>query len=326
MHPSRTLSAGRMNTENLPLTLSLPLARYRLDWKVTSPIRLPDYAGSMLRGAFGHALRSIGCITRARDCKGCTLQRGCPYTTLFEPIPPENHPLQDFSKIPSAYVITPPEWGARVLHEGDTLSFHFSLVGRAVAELPVAILAWRRALARGIGPGDGTADLCSVHLENTVSQPIYASETGVILAHDATIVCPPPPEGRVQLEIRTPLRLQNNGVPLKPQTIGERALLMALVRRLALVSEFHTDNPWQPDFRQLAARAEDIKGRRQLSWRDWKRYSSRQKQEMALGGVTGRWDLEGELAPFWPAIWFGQWLHVGKNASFGLGRYRLHLP
>ena len=58
---------------------SLSLGRYRLDWRVTRSIRLPDYAGSMLRGAFGHALRSIGCITREKDCAACPLRRDCPY-------------------------------------------------------------------------------------------------------------------------------------------------------------------------------------------------------------------------------------------------------
>jgi len=92
---------------NTPLTQQL--ARYRLDWVVTRPIRLPDYAGSMLRGAFGHALRNIGCITREQDCTTCPLRRDCPYTLLFEPVPPEHHALQDFSRIPVPYIIEPPE-------------------------------------------------------------------------------------------------------------------------------------------------------------------------------------------------------------------------
>ena len=42
----------------------LPLARYRFHWRVSAPIHLPAYAGSMLRGAFGHALRRLACMTR----------------------------------------------------------------------------------------------------------------------------------------------------------------------------------------------------------------------------------------------------------------------
>jgi len=309
-------------SEQTPTTQQL--ARYRFDWMVTRPIRLPDYAGSMLRGAFGRALRSVACITREKDCITCSLRRDCPHTTLFEPIPPEHHPLQDFSKIPSAYVIEPPEWGSRVLHRGDTLSFHFILVGRALQEFPIALLAWRRALARGIGPSDGQAELTGVWLEQPeASLPVYTPENGNIEVHDTRLTCPPPPAAAIRLHIITPLRLQNNGVPLKAQALTERALLMALVRRFALISEFHGESPWQPDFRRLGELAGNVEGTRQLSWRDWKRYSSRQKQEMALGGVTGRWDLHGDLSAFWPALWFGQWLHAGKNASFGLGRYRI---
>ncbi|BBL34610.1 hypothetical protein Nstercoris_00849 [Nitrosomonas stercoris] len=315
-----------MNTHHTADTSSpsLSLGCYRLDWRVTRAMRLPDYAGSMLRGAFGHALRSIGCITREKNCASCPLRQGCPYTMLFEPIPPEHHPLQDFSKIPVPYIIEPPEWGARVLHPGDTLTFHFTLIGRAVEELPIAILAWRRALARGVGPGNGQAELTGVWLEQSESSSvIYTPESGSIRKHDTQLTCPPPSGDKVCLRLVTPLRLQNNGVPLKAQTVTERALLMALVRRFALISEFHGEAAWQPDFRHLGELTGSVTGKRQLSWLDWQRYSSRQKQKMALGGVTGRWDLHGELAVFWPALWFGQWLHAGKNASFGLGRYEI---
>ena len=63
-----------------------------------------------------------------------------------------------------------------------------------------------------------------------------------------------------------------------------------------------------------------------LQWFDWVRYSSRQQQEMALGGVVGSWQLNGPadaIAGIWPWLWLGQWLHVGKNATMGLGGYRL---
>ena len=40
-------------------------------------------------------------------------------------------------------------------------------------------------------------------------------------------------------------------------------------------------------------------------------------------GLVGEAVYEGDLAPFWPFLVFGQWAHVGKNATFGLGRYEL---
>lgn len=76
-----------------PGIMDFPLARYRLEWRTTAPIRLPDYAGSMLRGAFGHALRSLACMTRAKTCEGCALLAGCPYPALFAPPAPAAHAL-----------------------------------------------------------------------------------------------------------------------------------------------------------------------------------------------------------------------------------------
>ncbi len=40
-----------------------------------------------------------------------------------------------------------------------------------------------------------------------------------------------------------------------------------------------------------------------------------------LRGVVGTWKLGGDLAPF---LHLGQWLHVGKEATSGLGGYSLH--
>ena len=54
---------------------SLPIVRYQFTLTVTEPIKLPEYAGSTLRGAFGRALRKIACMTKQAECKGCPLYR-----------------------------------------------------------------------------------------------------------------------------------------------------------------------------------------------------------------------------------------------------------
>ena len=47
---------------------------------------------------------------------------------------------------------------------------------------------------------------------------------------------------------------------------------------------------------------------------------------MTLGGALGSWTLSGELAPLLPWLRLGEWLHVGKNATLGMGGYRLTHP
>lgn len=307
---------------------SFPVARYRFEFEVRQPVRLPDYTGSILRGAFGHALRQLACMTRQKECAGCPLIASCPYPAVFAPPPPASHKLQKFSQLPVPYVIEPPAWGSRVLAEGETLAFHQVLIGQALQELPLIILAWRRALARGVGPGDGTADLRRVvHCGQAGEHEIHRPEAGTIATHAQTIALHRTDDtattDTVILHFETPLRLQQNGRALAPERLQARTLLMALTRRASLLAEFHADGPLTSDFPALSAAAAPIREEKRLTWLDWTRFSSRQKQQMTLGGVVGTWRLEGPLAPFAPFLKLGEWLHVGKEASFGLGQYRL---
>jgi len=101
---------------------------------------------------------------------------------------------------------------------------------------------------------------------------------------------------------------------------------MALLRRVAALSEMQLRRPLAVDFAALAAAAQRIETRNELHWRDWTRRSARQQQAMTVGGAVGRLTLHGDdtdLRVWWLLLHLGQWLHVGKLASFGLGGYRL---
>lgn len=313
------------------LPTPFPLARYRFEAEVETPLHLPEYAGSALRGAFGNALRRTACMTREKECKPCPLYRSCPYPAIFQPPPPDQHTLQKFSEIPVPFVVEPPPWGERDYAPGETLEFRLVLAGRALAQLPLIVFAWQRALKHGIGRGDGVARLLRVQVEETPGEGriVFDAKDGKLVEHAATL--PPIPPGQdsakcLSLRFETPLRIQHEGRPLRPDTLTPRAFLMALTRRIALISEFHLGRRLELDFHDLAQRAALVESDKELAWRDWTRYSSRQKQEMILGGCVGLWTLCGELSPFMPILHAGCWLHAGKNASFGLGKYAWHPP
>ena len=121
----------------------------------------------------------------------------------------------------------------------------------------------------------------------------------------------------------TPLRLQRDGRPLSPKEISARPLLMALIRRIGLITEFHTHEDIGTDYSALGELAETVTIETKLEWLNWERYSNRQKQKMSFGGVVGKIELGGSLGPFLPYLHLGQWLHLGKNATFGLGQYQI---
>lgn len=310
----------------MPLPDPFPVARYRLEFAVERPMHLPDYAGSALRGVFGHALKRLACVTRERDCKACALYRSCPYPAVFE-TPPPLTTRRVYSEIPQPFVVEPPPWGEREHAPGAPLEFGLVLIGPALDHLPLILLAWQRALGEGLGTSEGTARLLRVWLDGA-AEPVLGEPRGSLRPHATHVALPSPGPvpAEVTLVFTTPLRLKRDGHVLGLAKLAPQDLLMGLVRRVAELAELQLGTSPGWDFPSLKRAAAQVQGSHQLTWRDWTRYSNRQQQAMTLGGAAGHWTLAGDLRPFWPLLHLGQWLHVGGKATFGLGRYHLQAP
>ena len=325
-----------------PLPTTLPLTRLRLTAIAQADLPLPDYAGSLLRGAFGAALRRGACMTGLPQCRDCALWRSCPYPAVFETPPAPTQFGQRFSAVPNPYVIEPPPIGLRRVAAGQPLVFHLVLFGEAtLRQLPLIVHAWQRALRHGLGRERIGSELVEV----AAVLPAAAGGDELLPVWDADGARVHPqrleqtalrwPKGapaelnHLTLQIHTPLRLQHDGHALGPQELSLRTLLAQLLRRLNLVLDLHCGMrpaPFDAPALLAAAEAGLRDDRSGLQWKDWTRYSARQRQEMTLGGVLGRWTLSGDsavLAQLWPWLWLGQWLHLGKNATMGMGGYRL---
>ena len=300
----------------------LPIARLHLTVRAEGPLPLPPYAGSMLRGAFGHALLALSPLPHT-DGKPCALHASCPYCQLFAAPPLPAHSLQKFSHMPQPYVIEPPTGGAQQLQAGQSFGFGLVLIGKALGLLPTVLQAWQRALRTGLGPQHTPCTLVDIYDENGTQRLSNKREQ---LSNLSTTLPPAPALGtQATLHFCTPLRLQVQGKPVRAGQLTARDLLIALARRHQLLCDVHLGAAApQYDFKTLVEQVQAVALQAQdLHWFDWGRYSQRQKQEMQLGGLLGAVTLHGDLAPFAELLHFGQWLHVGKNASFGLGGYRL---
>ena len=101
-------------------------------------------------------------------------------------------------------------------------------------------------------------------------------------------------------------------------------LIRNLLRRISSLMYFHCGESLDCDFKVLIENATEVKIQSsELRWHDWERYSARQNQRMTLGGLVGKITYSGNFNEFMPFIKLGEYVHVGKGTTFGLGMYEI---
>ena len=124
------------------------------------------------------------------------------------------------------------------------------------------------------------------------------------------------------ISLVTPLRLRFDGHIT--DKIEFHVLIRNLLRRISSLSYFHCGEKFQVDFKGLIEKARTVNQiASDIHWYDWKRYSTRQEEWMSLGGVTGTVLYEGDISDFMLLLRLGEYAHVGKGTSFGLGKYEI---
>lgn len=323
-----------MSSPTLPALPVIPYLRLRLVLRAEEPAELPAYQGSMLRGAFGHVLRRLVCAMGPRQpCATCRLRRGCHYTRLFETFVEGEPPpfLRGLDTAPRPYVFEPDvthlHRGSPRFDPGDPLRFDLLLLGQAVDLAGWALLALERMAESGLGARRARFALDQVLAQDPVGGWVTLRDAGRWTGRDL----PPPsvpaenglPKDRITLSFQTPVRLRVRGDVATGFSV--RDLAFPMVRRVLELATFHVPGA-EPDwtFRPLLQHAGTIRiAASDLRWFDWERYSNRQERKINMGGLIGTLDLEGDLAPLAPLLRTAEIVHVGKGATFGLGRMDL---
>ena len=303
------------------------LARYRMTLTALSTITMPPYAGSTLRGGFGHAFRKMVCTQGPIDCRDCTLKAVCPYPYIFETAPFEGaQQLRTYGDVPRPFVIDPLDTRGEY-RKGESFSFQLTLIGRAIDYLPYFLVSFRELGEMGIGKGRGRFQL--THVRTDDGESIYDGDTQMVhnLSNarsfdDIQRETESQPTDELALRLITPARITREGA-LTDQ-LPFHVFWRRLIGRISALAYFHCGESLEMDFKGLIEKAMGVETTDStLRWKDWARYSSRQDRRMQLGGLVGRATYAGDLEEFVPFVMLGAYLHVGKNATFGLGKYRV---
>ena len=311
-------------------------SRFIFSARCKTRISLPSYSGSTLRGGFGHAFRRTVCALKGRECSDCPLRNQCIYAYVFEtPIPDDSQIMRKYTVAPHPFILEPAMDNQSTCKEGEDLSFGLTLVGRATDYLPYFIYALDELGRIGIGKGRGKYELRQVLEENPLSQEqgkgrvIYRGDDKMLAQPKgpvrwSDILTPSPaPSAEMRISFITPTRIKYQNRLTKD--LEFHVLFRNLLRRISLLSYFHCRHRLDDrEFKDLIEQAGHIKTvKRALYWHDWERWSNRQETRMKLGGFMGEITYEGDFEQFRPYIRLGEYVHVGKGSSFGLGRYMI---
>lgn len=305
---------------------------YRFSCLFTDDAELPEFKGSTFRGVFGRALKNVVCALKRHECNDCLLKERCLYSIVFETSDSSQTDKGRIASPPHPFVIEPPMDKTTNYHKGDCFNFNLILFGEANLQLPYFVYAFEQMGRIGIGKkNDGTRGrFVLVDVKNGDSL-IYSSSDKKLrtdkeletinlseyVSHN---------EGEISIAIRflTPLRLK-----FKNRLTTElpfHVLIRAMLRRVSSLFNAYDGKEPDLDYRGMVKRAEHVEIiRNDLQWHDWRRYSLRQDQAMLLGGMVGAISYMGTIKEYLPLIEICSRLHIGKQTTFGLGKYEMEI-
>lgn len=218
----------------------MPYVRLAFTLRALAPADLPEYQGSMLRGAFGQALRRMVCVmSREQERAACRLRRECVHTRLFETFIEGEAPplLRGLPTSPRPFIFEP-RGEARHLAAGEDLAFDLVLIGQAADLQAFAILAVERMAGAGLGRARHRFALQSVACREPDGRRLdVLGGAGLSPVIPSLPTSELPDTSRVLLRFLTPTRLKIRDHLVA--TIGFRALAFAMLRRTLELAHFH---------------------------------------------------------------------------------------
>jgi hypothetical protein len=306
--------------------------QYRFCCRFKDEAMLPEYKGSTFRGVFGGALKRVSCPLKQQACDTCLLKTKCVYPLIFTPeVRPETKSSGGKAATPPPpMVLVPPATKQARFSIGDAFDFDLLLFGKVNDSLPYFVYAFEQTGKMGIGKkiNDGRRAGFLLESVNSGRRVIYSAETGTLETKGTAIDLTPQPVDpgaggvlqTVTITLETPLRVKyhNRLVSDLPFHVFARACL----RRIADIYNYYGEGEPAWDYPGLVAAAEQVQtARHHLTWKDWERYSGRQNDRMKFGGLVGTSSYADVPGYFRPIIELAEKLHIGKQTTFGLGKF-----
>lgn len=286
--------------------------------------QLPEDKVSAIKGGMKEMLVHMNCI-RDRQCEFCDFESECivqrTMYSKFEKTPEFVTPDGSIG-----YVLAC-EDGREYFREGERLSFYLILFGKTIVYLNQIVQAFREmGMQNGIGKNHARFQIADI--QNTEGQSFLEKNIldmrkcivhvlyDYILFHNMRSVMLG--RGR-RIVFKSPLTLKYQNEFL--QEFQLNAIVKAVVRRIYMLDCFEgikSDIYEKYNYRDIIV--PEFLQQEHYSVRVC-RYSARKNEKMILKGIKGQALLPELTEDVWKILVVGELTYIGKNTSFGFGRY-----
>lgn len=278
---------------------------------------LPTQKNSALRGGMGSILMSYFCINKGQ-CKECLMAENCVVQNIMNPKLEVELPFTKNANTSSpGFVIECLDY-RNEYKKGDIIKFDLLIFAKTLNYIPQFIFSFDKLGEKGFGKNRAKYRLEGIYSNEDkmiFKDGVFYKENLEILKLNNYIIGREKEINRIKsIQFITPFRFMKNNKLV--DDIDFKDFIISLQRRISILNalEGRVVNNFQMDI--LGELIE-----KDIYWTEFKRYSSRQKSPMKLGGIKGRIIFSDEINNYKDLVIAGELTHIGKNTSFGLGKY-----
>ncbi|MCI4626029.1 MAG: CRISPR system precrRNA processing endoribonuclease RAMP protein Cas6 [Candidatus Magnetoovum sp. WYHC-5] len=259
--------------------------------------------GDRWRGALGRRLIALSCAYGLSEpqCRLCDVSKDCFFYGYF------------FVNKPHPYVIRPVLDKKEVYLKGEAFYLDFILIGEAAQQIEKFVYVITDLSVTSIDGGRGMFDIKNITALNVNDMGAWQ------LGEYKTLV----------IELETPIKLKDDANGLYFSEFTFYIFFKHLIKRLLNLTNLYggfvsvNKDAIEKEKKALLEIANQIEMKSVTTWKDYERYSSRQKKHQKIGGHQGTLYLKGDLVRLYPFLKLGELVGVGQNTTSGFGRYKI---
>lgn len=289
---------------------------FRIKFKKSGSLSI--YKMSTLRGGMGHVLMKSFCTQKEGNCNKCIINENCLVQEILTPKIDIDLPfLKNVKTSNSGFVIECDDFRTQFKSE-DEMNFTMLLFNKSCKYISHFIYAFDKLGQIGLGKDRlefSLVDVCNQD-KKIVFKDGYLYKENIYKSNLAQYISKRKKElSKIKgIEFIVPLRILRNGKLI--DDLNYKDLVYSMARRIAILSVLE-GNYVDFDVNNVDNFIKDKK----IFWTENERYSNRQKSKMSLGGILGEVYFTEDIDKIDDMLIACELIHIGKNTTFGLGKY-----